>query len=186
VTKRSKIILGMVGSMAAMAMATPASAAMHYYNMTNGDTLTINTTTASGTWIGKAINASFTSSALSTFSGGLSTNFMATLTSLTGTRTEHGRTYTANPVSFNNRAVLDFDAVANGSAVNLWAVWTAECGCTLCDAYEGSVNGYGTSSGGSSTGGTDVPAPAMTLLFGLGALGLAYRARMVKARATIA
>jgi hypothetical protein len=167
---------------AALAMATPAAASVYTYTMTNGSVLTINSATATGTMIGSGINATFTSADFSTFTGGDKPNFMTTLTSLTGSRSENGATYLPNLTDKVHPPILKIGQPAGGEGkINLWAIWTNAGGASIGD-YLTTIKSY---TPPSSTGGTDVPAPAMPILLGLGALGLAYRARRVKARALI-
>jgi len=52
--------IGAATACAAMALTHPAAATIFTYNQTNGDILSINTATNSGTLTGTNINASFT------------------------------------------------------------------------------------------------------------------------------
>lgn len=150
---------------ASMVAAAPASATIFEYDMTNGDVLTIDTDTGTGTWVGSKIDAQFTGD-FSTFQGGENPSFMALLTSLDGTRTIGGVDYTDNPGSHPQKIKFMTDG-----RVNLWSHWG--------DPIRG--GDYVKAIGGFSV--VDVPAPGMLGLFGLAlaALGLGWRRRKTAA-----
>ena len=178
-TKFQAIKCAVLAGLAGAAMMTPASAAVYTYTMTNGSVLKIDSSTSTGTMVGSGLNATFKSADFATFTGGDNPNFMTTLTSLTGSRTVNGVTYLPNLTDRVHPPMLELGQSAGGAGkVNLWAIWTSASGDSIGD-YVTSIQSY---TPPSSTGGTDVPAPAMPILLGLGALGLAYRARQAKAR----
>lgn len=173
------LIKGAILAATAATLAAPASAAVYKYTMTNGSVLTINSSTATGTMIGNGINATFKSADFATFTGGEKPNFMTVLTSLTGSRTVSGTTYLPNLTDKVHPPILKIGQPAGGEGqINLWAIWTNACNDSIGD-YLTTIKSY---TPPSSSGGTNVPAPAMPILLGLGALGLAYRARRAKAR----
>lgn len=151
---------------ASMAVAAPASATIFEYEFTNGDVLTIDTDTQSGTWIGNRIDASFTSPDLAGFQGGETPNFMAILTSLDGTRIINGVATTDNDTTHAQKLVF------NGTdRVNLWSHW----GDPITGGdYVKTISNFSVA---------DVPAPGMLGLFGLAlaALGLGWRRRKTAA-----
>lgn len=170
-------------AIAATAMAAaPASATVYTYNQTNGDVLTINTQTNTGTLVGRRINTTFTSSDFSSFTGGAVPTGTFNLDSLDGYRIING---TRQPDNARHAQRLIF---GDDGRTNLWSNWgpTGQYGdyITRIGGYTpppppppSSSGGTGSSGGGSTGGGTDVPAPGMVLLFGAGAAALAYRRR---------
>jgi len=179
----------------------------HRHSVGGGSTtLTINTATGQGTIVGGNINATFRSNDFSSFAGGATpSNTIFDIENLQGSRVIGG-----NRLNVTDAAIADhpyrliFDGDGN---LNLWARWG---GGNRYGDYLATTNGYtppappptttssggfsstggvsssssssstgGTSTGGSS-GGTDVPAPGALLLFGLGALGLAFGNRRRK------
>jgi hypothetical protein len=156
----------------AAASTAPASAAVYNYTMSNGDVLSINSTSGSGTWTGASINTSFASPAFTSFTGGQNlSHYMADLNSISGYITINGKNE-----AFSLTPAHPPMLILDGTKATLWATWGTP---PVGGDYINTVSGYTTST---SSGGTDVPAPAMPLLLGLGAAGLAYRARRVKAR----
>lgn len=161
--KKTALALAITGSTMA---ATPASAAIFEYEMTNGDILTINTETNSGTMVGRRINAAFEGD-FSTFTGGENPSFMVTLTSLTGTRSTDGQSG-LTPTNCNGTRCHPYMLKGNGSGVfNLWSWWGNPVGA---GDYKTRIENFRV---------VDVPAPGMLALFGLAlaALGLGRRRR---------
>ena len=112
------------GLMAA-AMATPASAAIYEYTMTDGSVLAINTDTSSATFSGNTINTTMTSSSFASFTGGAMPVFSFVLDSLDGTRLINGRWVTDNPLFADTTHPQKLISYGSGSGgrVNLWAWW---------------------------------------------------------------
>jgi len=159
--KRTAAALALASAVAA----APASATIFEYEMTNGDILTIDTETQSGSWKGKNINATFTSPDFANFKGGAKPQFAATLTSLDGTRTIRGQQFTDNPKNINTSHPQKL--YARGSNFNLWAWW----GDPIRGGdYVKNISGFTV---------TEVPAPGMLglLAIALCALGLGRRRR---------
>ena len=122
--KTTKTLMAAMGLAAAIA-ATPASAAIYEYTMTNGDVLTIDTDTSSATFEGNRINASMTSSDFATFTGGAMPIFSFVLDSLDGTRLINGAWVTDNPLYVDTthpQKLISYGPGRNGR-VNLWAWW---------------------------------------------------------------
>lgn len=172
---------------AAFVGAAPAYAAIFTYNQTNGDVLTINTDTQTGTLVGANINTTFTSDGFATFTGGANPSGTFHLSSVTGTRTINGQTTT--PFIGHVEELI----ISSTGRTNLWTRWRTASGQAIGGDYITTIGTYTpppptTSTGGtttsstggtttSSTGGTNVPAPGMLALFALGAGGLAWRRR---------
>ena len=182
-----KTILTLAAFSAAAIAAAPASATIYTYTQTNGAVLTINTATNTGTLIGRDINARFTSADFANFTGGENPTGMFALDNLDGYRIINGRRYSDN-VSHPQKLIID----ANGRT-NLWSYWGRgnQYGdyITRIGSYTPPAPPTTSSSGGTGTGGssggtpTDVPAPGMLALFGLGAGAIALRRRRKKAAA---
>ncbi|GAA4049861.1 hypothetical protein GCM10022213_22260 [Parerythrobacter jejuensis] len=146
-----------------LAMAAPANATIFEYDMTNGDLLTIDTDKSTATWKGKNIDTVMTSPDFAKFTGGANPRFTAVLTSLDGTRTIRGKTYTDNPKNINTTHPQKL--IGQGSRFNLWAWWG--------DPIKG--GDYIKHIGGYTA--TEVPAPGMLGLFGLALAALGFRRR---------
>ncbi len=155
-------------ALAAVTSAAPASATIFEYQMNNGDILTIDTETQSGSWTGTNIDTTFTSPDFAHFLGGQNPSFTAVLTSLDGTRLIGGQSYTGNPKNIDTTHPQKL--IASGNKFNLWAWWG--------DPIKG--GDYIKSIGGYTA--TEVPAPGMLALFGLALFALGFgRRRKVKA-----
>ena len=114
----------MAAGLAAAAAATPASADIFEYTMSNGDVLTINTETASATMVGANINATMTSSDFATFQGGEAPQFSFILDSLDGTRLIRGQQVTDNELNINTTHPQKLISYGGSRGrVNLWAWW---------------------------------------------------------------
>ena len=86
-----------LAALAALASAGTANADVFKYTMENGDALSLDTATGSGTLVGSNINVSFSAPEISTFKGGLAPVMQTfTFTSLSGTQTVKGQTFVAN------------------------------------------------------------------------------------------
>ncbi len=179
--KKSSIAAGCVA--AALTFSAPASASVFTYNQNNGAVLTINTATRTGTLIGADINTTFTSPDFANFTGGRNPTGSFNLATLDGYRLINGQRFPDN-TSHPQRLIFG----SNGST-NLWSFWGT--GSQFGD-YITRIIGYtppppvgstGGSTGGGSTGGgsTDIPAPGMLALFGIGAAAVAFRRRRKKA-----
>ncbi len=169
--KNWKLGLATLIAAGTMTIAAPASATIFEYGFNNGDVLTINTETQSATWVGATIDTSMTSPDFANFTGGANPNFMATLTSLDGTRIINGVTYTDNPLYIDTTHPQKLIGTGN-SVFNLWAWWGDP------------IKGGDYKRGISSYSATEVPAPGMLGLFGLGLAALGFRtARRRKATA---
>lgn len=168
VLKKAMIAAGAAGLMTA----TPASAAIYEYTMTNGDVLTIDNETLTGTFVGATIDATFTSASFATFSGGAAPRFSYILDSLDGTRLINGQTVTDNPknIDTTHPQVLKALATSNGGTkFNLWAWWGDPI---IGGDYVRHVASY-----------AQVPAPGMLALFGLALGALGWRRRRKAAAA---
>lgn len=108
-------------AVAGLAMANPASAAVYNYTMTNGDVLSISSTTQSATFTGATINATMTSAAFAGFVGGAAPTFTAVLNSLDGTRLINGSWMTDNPLY--STTTHPQKLIISGPCINLWAWW---------------------------------------------------------------
>ena len=215
----SKHILAATAALGVMASANTAWADTlytYYYATGNPvlgipsavqDTLTIDATTNTGTFVGQGASASFsftTPNALP-FPGGASpygTNGATLmLSNVTGTRVVNGQTLTPNSSAMQ-------ELIINGGSYDLWTWWgtasnphvasdlsvdgykytpstttssSSSSGTTTTSTNSSSTNSSSssTTSGPGTTGGT-VPEPANVALFGLGALGLlAARRRQI-------
>ena len=159
----------------AFAFAAPASASIFEYEMTNGDLLTINTITQSGTWKGHSIDVSFTSPDFANFTGGAKPNFVGMLTSLDGTRIVKGKVVTDNLFNGNRTHPQKLKSMGDGK-FNLWAWWGDP---VVSGDYIKKIKKFGV------THPVDVPAPGALGLFGLAlcAIGLGRRRRRAGATA---
>lgn len=152
-----------------MSVATPASAAIFEYTMTNGDILTIDTEKEQGTLTGRTIDVFFEGSDLATFTGGATPNFAALLTNMTGTRTVRGTDYT--PTRVNGSRYHDWMIKGYGDGrINLWSWWGDP---VIAGDYVPRIHEYRV---------VDVPAPGVVALLALalGALGFGRRRRKRK------
>lgn len=170
ITKTAAIAL----AASTMAVATPASAAIFEYEMTNGDILTINNETGTGTWKGAKIDVTFEGSDLKNFQGGAKPTFKGTLTNLTGLRNINGTDFTPTRQNGNRFHPWMLKTMGDGN-INLWSWWGNP---VIAGDYVKKVGDFRT---------VDVPAPGMLGLFGLAlvALGLGRR-RRIKAAAAAA
>lgn len=152
--------------------AAPASATIFEYDMSDGDILTINTDTGTGTWIGDDMNVAFAGDELKSFQGGDNPSFMFTLSSMTGTRTIHGVDYT--PTRQNGSRFHPWMLkTASNNRINLWSWWGNP---VVAGDYVRGISDFRV---------VDVPAPGVLGLFGLAlvALGFGRRRRRIKAAA---
>ena len=150
--------------------AAPASATIFEYEMTNGDLLTINTDTQSGTWIGRNIDVAFEGAGLANFAGGANPSFSYTLSSMTGTRTIRGVDYT--PTTRNGWRYHPWMIKTNWDGrINLWSWWGDP---VIAGDYVRGIAGYRV---------VDVPAPGVIglLALALAALGFGRRRRRIAA-----
>lgn len=167
---RNSIKITAIALAATTMTATPASAAIFEYEMTNGDILTIDTQKNSGTMKGANIDASFTGD-FSGFQGGINPSFMLTLTDLTGTRSARGRTG-LTPTQCNNGRCHPWMIKSSGDGrINLWSWWGNPIGA---GDYITRVDNFRV---------VDVPAPGVLGLFGLALLALGFGHRPKKAAA---
>jgi len=166
-----KGVLCAATAMAAIALANPATAALF-----------INTATNSGTLRGSDINVSFTGE-FSSFEGGARPeNLSFMLTSLSGTRTVDGVTYTPTA---ERRQRLRF---LKSGRTNLWTNYNND---SVSPDYHTRITSYSTSTPGtpstsSAPAASPVPAPGVVGLFGVGIVGLwaARRRKQGKAKIT--
>ncbi|GAA4643490.1 hypothetical protein GCM10023115_14500 [Pontixanthobacter gangjinensis] len=120
-TKNAIMAAGLLAAVAA----APASAATYEYVMTNGDVLTIDTDTSSASFKGSKIDATMTSAAFASFTGGATPTFSFVLDSLDGTRLINGVQTTDNPknsTTTHPQKLIAYGPSANNK-VNLWAWW---------------------------------------------------------------
>lgn len=168
-----------------MAAAIPANATIYTYRQADNNVLTINTATGTGTLVGAGINLSFTSAAFRTFTGGAAPSGTFAIDTIQGTRVVNGVTTTAVDV---DRERLTFQT--NGST-SLWFQTVDPRGNRASNDITSRTVQFvpppptgstGGGVGGGSTGGgpTDVPAPGMLALFGLGAAAVAIGRRRRK------
>ena len=160
-----KKLLATAAACAAIASATPASAAIYTYTMTNNSVLSINTDAQSATFKGSDLDASMTSAAFATFPGGALPVFTATLSSLTGTRLVGGQWVTDNEYGIND--IHPQKLMIDGAFVNLWAWW----GNPITGGdYVTTINSY-------SVTPSAVPEPGMMAILAVGLTGLAFARR---------
>ncbi len=181
-------------ALAAVSTATPASAAIYTYTMTNNSVLSINSDTQAATFKGSDINVSMTSAAFAAFPGGALPIFTAILSTLDGTRLINGKQVTDNPK--NATTTHPQKLIIDGKDVNLWAWWgkpiiggdyltkiksysvnSTTGGTTTGGTTTGGTTTGGTTTGGTTTGGTAVPEPGMLGLMAAGLAGLALARR---------
>jgi hypothetical protein len=115
-----KSLIGLA-ALAAVLSSGSASAAIYNYTMTNGDKLVIDSDTGKSTFTGATINASMTSSAFNTFTGGMYPSFTAVLSALDGTRLINGAWVTDNPLY--STTTHPQKLIMSGADINLWAWW---------------------------------------------------------------
>jgi len=167
-------ILTAVSGLGMFALATPASADIYRYTMTNSDVLTINSATESATFVGSSIDVSMTSSDFSSFVGGALPSFTAVLSSLDGVRLIGGKWVNDNPL--NSTTSHPQKLLMNGNRVNLWAWW----GDPISGGdYVKRIAGY------EHVPGNSVPEPGMLglMVAGLGGIAFARRRRKKTAAA---
>ena len=168
---------------AVLGLTMPAQAAIYSYAQANGETLTVDTVSGTGTLIGDARNISFSGEALKSFTGGDNPTGMFDISVDANSRTNSGWVFgsgqfasgnTWAPVFTGHQQKLIFQS---NNRYNFWAIWTPinGTGPTLGDIY-GSYSS-------TSTGGTPVPAPAAILLLGLGVAGLMGGRKWAKQKA---
>jgi len=166
-----KKIFAAAAAFAAVSAATPASAAIYTYTMTNNSVLKIDSVAQTATFTGANINASMASAAFATFPGGALPTFTAVLSSLDGTRLINGAWVTDNPLY--STTTHPQKLIMQGANVNLWAWWGNPI---IGGDYLTTIQSYSVNS---TSGGTGVPEPGMLglLAAGLGGMALARRRR---------
>ena len=158
---------------ASMSVAAPASATIFEYTMTNGDVLTIDTETQSGTWSGNTLNATFTSPEFADFTGGENPTFAFTLATMDGTRIINGVETTNTNTNGNRTHPYMLKSMGNGR-INLWSWWGDP---VVGGDYVRAIGGFTA---------TEVPAPGILGLFGLALVALGLRRRRKKTAAAAA
>nr|WP_298931172.1 PEP-CTERM sorting domain-containing protein [uncultured Erythrobacter sp.] len=155
-----------------MTVATPASAAIFEYVMSDGDILTIDTETQTGTWTGDDMDVTFTSPDFANFQGGDSPSFSYTLTDMTGTRTIRGTDYTPTRENGDRFHPWMMKTTSDGR-INLWSWWGDP---VVAGDYVRGIADYRV---------VDVPAPGIVglLALALAALGFGRRRRKIKGAA---
>ncbi|MEZ5742248.1 MAG: PEP-CTERM sorting domain-containing protein [Sphingomonadaceae bacterium] len=166
-----KFPLKLIAALGAFAFSTaPAAADVFTYNMTNGDTLSINSDTQSATYVGSTIDVSMTSADFASFAGGANPTFTAVLSSLDGLRLIGGKWLTDNPKNVDTTHPQKLIFEGNGR-VNLWAWWGDPI---VGGDYIKNIGSY------SHTPTNPVPEPGMLGLLALGAGGVAFARRRRK------
>lgn len=170
-------ILVATASLAALALATPASAGIFKYNLSNGGTLTIDSTAMTGSLIASDINATFSGAGLASFTGGFNIPTFGTNITIdpSSWRIVNGVTYVPN---MNHQQMLETGNYpgmwgAGTNQINLWSYWGTQA-CPTCNVlgdYLATATGYSTS------GGTSVPEPGVAGLMALGLAGMAFARR---------
>ena len=136
--------------------------------MNDGDIVTINTETGTGSWKGSDIDTEFTGD-FSGFTGGATPSFMFTLTTLTGERIIRGETYTPTNVNGTRTHPFMLKSKHGGTKLNLWSWWGDP---VVSGDYVRKIAGYRV---------VDVPAPGALGLFGLALIALGFgRRRRIK------
>jgi len=178
-------MLACTAAIAALAAANPAAAGIYKYNLSNGGTLTIDTTLMKGSLIASDINATFSGAGLASFAGGFNIPTFGTNISIdpTSWRIVNGVTYVPNA---NHQQMLETGNYpgmwgAGTNQINLWSYWgTLACPtCNILGDYLATAVSTST-----STGGTSVPEPGMAGLLALGVAGMAF-ARRRRAKVTV-
>lgn len=150
-----------------MVAAAPSSAAIFEYEMSDGDILTINTASGTGTWIGDDVNVAFEGNDIKGFQGGNNPNFSFTLSSLTGTRTIRGQEFT--PTRQNGNRFHPWMLRTQGNnAINLWSWWGNP---VVAGDYVRGIADFRV---------VDVPAPGVLGLLGLALVALGFGRRRRK------
>jgi hypothetical protein len=165
-----KPALFVAAAAAAVTLSNPAAAALFTYNQTNGDILTIDNTNNIGALKGSNIDVTFTSADFASFTGGANPSGLTfVLATLDGTRTVRGVAYTDNP-SHTQKLIF-----GRNGRTNLWSYWGNP---VVAGDYITYIGGY--------TPPTEVPAPGVMGLFGIGLAGLwmsRRRRKTIKAQA---
>lgn len=172
-TMPMKKLFAAAAAITAIAAATPASAAIYTYTMTNNSVLSINSDTQSATFKGADIDTSMTSAAFATFPGGALPVFTAVLSSLDGTRLINGKWITDNPKDVNTTHPQKL--ILEGKDVNLWAWWGNPI---IGGDYLTKIKSYTVTP-------SPVPEPGMMGILAVGLTGLAF-ARRKRRQAAIA
>ena len=188
-----KLLLTAAAAIAALGMASAASATIYTYSLTNGTVVTLNSVSGQGTLVNTTApniaNLSFTGN----FSGITGQGSLPTimLTSISGTRVVNGVTYTPNMTTgasgmgpaledgylwanYTNAAGQSLAYGGNSTDYNFPGAWTIttcvpaaannQCGTGPSTTTGGNTTpGGNTTTGGNTTGGTAVPEPANEL-----------------------
>jgi len=177
-----KFIAGTV-TMTALAMAMPASATVYELSMSDNSKVTINTETMIGTWIGGAINATFSGAGLASFNldvpdgyvGLRSADYGVTLSPTSTITGSDGKVYF--PTKVHEQRFKTGAVTGDPFSVMLWSYW-GPAGCDKCTNIGDYVyKAVSWQTVPSSSGGTSVPEPGMVGLMGLGVLGMAFARR---------
>ena len=150
-----------------MVAAAPASATVFEYTFTNGDVMTIDTDTGTGSWVGANIDTQFTGD-FSNFQGGANPSFMTELTTLTGTRNIRGQTVTPTNQNGNRTHPFKLKSRNGGTQFNLWSWWGDP---VVSGDYVRTIGEYRV------VPPVDVPAPGVLGLFALALVALGFGRR---------
>lgn len=163
-----------IGALLLICLSTPATATVHSFSLNGGYTLTINSDTNEGSFVGgpvsNSVSVTFTSEAFSNFQGGLTPpSGKYILQTLEGKRIVDGADY------YPLATAHDYQVVFDGTrGVNFWAVWRSATDTTHGD-FHLVIDHYTFAEPDPNV--TDVPEPGLLGLLTLGVGGLLFGRR---------